>query len=104
MTNGQHKISPRFNRSVLCVIVLGLLALFGTATAVAQTSASETAEFIQEIVSLPAEDGVQVAAVLTFPRQGMNIHGPAVVHHHGGPGGTPTVVAPRWMAECLAAR
>lgn len=104
MTNGQHKISPRFNRSVLCVIVLGLLALFGTATAVAQTSASETAEFIQEIVSLPAEDGVRVAAVLTFPRQGMNIHGPAVVHHHGGPGGTPTGGAPRWMAEGLAAR
>jgi len=104
MVSGQEESLPIRNPSVLCVIALSLHLLLGAGVAIAQEPAAETAAFVQEIVSLPAEDGVRVDAVLTFPRQGMNIHGPAVVHHHGGPGGTPTGGAPRWMAEGLAAR
>ncbi len=59
---------------------------------------------IEEVVSFTTNDGVQLPALLIYPQSGMNVNGPAVLHLHGGPGGSPvrTNSAARYVAGGLA--
>lgn len=59
---------------------------------------------VEEVVSFVTADGVKLPAILTYPETGMNIHGPALLHLHGGPGGSPIRVnsAARYAAAGLA--
>lgn len=58
----------------------------------------------EEIISFTTSDGVVLPAVFAYPESGMNVNGPAVLHLHGGPGGSPLRVssAARYAAEGLA--
>lgn len=58
----------------------------------------------EEVISFTTSDGVVLPAVLAYPDSGMNVNGPAVLHLHGGPGGSPLRVssAARYAAEGLA--
>jgi len=57
----------------------------------------------QQVLHLRADDGRDVAAILTMPAGGMNTDAPAIVHCQGGPGGTPLEGSGVWIAEGLAA-
>ena len=59
---------------------------------------------VEEVVSFTTDDGVELPAVLVYPDSGMNINGPAVLHLHGGPGGSPVRLnsAARYVANGLA--
>ena len=69
-------------------------------------SAADGRGFVQEVVTLKTDDGVVVQAILSYPGAGINTHSPAVIYHHGGPGGSPVQAlgAPRFVAEPLAAK
>ena len=58
----------------------------------------------QEVLSLTAEDGAQLAAVLTIPDRGYNPSAPVFVHVHGGIGGSAVIGGrpPRELAAGLA--
>lgn len=56
---------------------------------------------VEDIVAFVTDDGVELPAILTYPERGMNIHGPAVMHLHGGPGGSP--IRPSSAARYAAA-
>ena len=43
----------------------------------------------EEVVTFTTADGVILPAVLLYPEAGLNSHGPAILHLHGGPGGSP---------------
>ena len=58
----------------------------------------------QQVLHLHAEDGRDVAALLTMPAGGMNLNAPAIIHCQGGPGATPLEGSGVWIAEGLAAR
>ena len=68
-------------------------------------SAESGRGFVQELVTLTADDGVGVPAILTYPSGGIGTRSPAVIYHHGA-GGSPVQAlgAPRFIAEPLAAR
>ena len=68
-------------------------------------SAESRRAFVQELVTLTADDGVSVPAILTYPSAGIDTHSPAVIYHHGA-GGSPVQAlgAPRFIAEPLAAK
>ena len=59
---------------------------------------------VEEVVSFKASDGVELPSLFTYPATGMNIHGPAILHLHGGPGGSPVRAnsAARYSANGLA--
>ncbi|MDG2321037.1 MAG: hypothetical protein P8L79_12330 [Rhodospirillaceae bacterium] len=59
---------------------------------------------VEEVISFVTNDGVELPAILTHSESGMNINGPAILHLHGGPGGSPIRVnsAARYVAEGLA--
>ena len=86
--------------------ILGTVALFVGAMAMvaAAEPSANNRKIVQELVHVRADDGFVVPAVLAFPAEGMNFHSPAIIHHHGGPGGGPLGGAPRWAGEGLAAR
>ena len=78
------------------LVLIGFLALPLSARA---------AEGVREdVVSFTTADGVVLPALLIYPEAGMNTNGPAVLHLHGGPGGSPVRVssAARYAAEGLA--
>lgn len=58
----------------------------------------------EDVVSFTTADGVVLPALLVYPDSGMNTNGPAVLHLHGGPGGSPIRVnsAARYVATGLA--
>lgn len=91
---------PKARGSYLSFAVLA--TLLGAPT----VSAGDERGFIQEVITLRADDRVSVPAVLTYPSAGINTHSPAVIYHHGGPGGSPVqgLGAPRFIAERLAAK
>lgn len=68
-------------------------------------SAESGRAFVQELVTLTADDGAGVPAILTYPSGGIDTHSPAMIYHHGA-GGSPVQAlgAPRFIAEPLAAR
>lgn len=70
--------------------------------ALAESRAAEGVS--EEIISFTTSDGVVLPAVLAYPESGMNVNGPAILHLHGGPGGSPLRVnsAARYAAEGLA--
>ena len=75
------------------------------AMALAVSCMAQAAEgVVEEVVSFTTDDGVELSAILAYPESGMNINGPAVLHLHGGPGGSPvrTNSAARYVAEGLA--
>ncbi|MFL2771790.1 MAG: serine aminopeptidase domain-containing protein [Rhodospirillaceae bacterium] len=59
---------------------------------------------IETVISFVTDDGVELPAILSYPESGMNIYGPAVLHLHGGPGGSPISLnsAARYAAAGLA--
>jgi len=59
---------------------------------------------VEEVISLTTDDGVRLPAILMYPSEGMDVHSPAIVHIHGGPGGSPISAdsAARYVAEELA--
>ena len=75
------------------------ISLIGT---VSNTHAADGV--IEEVLSFKTDDGVELPAILAYPESGANIHGPAVLHLHGGPGGSPLRVdsAARYVASGLA--
>ncbi|MBI3949852.1 MAG: alpha/beta fold hydrolase [Acidobacteria bacterium] len=95
-----RRVSNLAGRLTALLVLVVLMA----ATAQSQEPANNPSGIVQEIITLTAEDGVQVPAILTYPSSGINIYTPALIHHHGGPGGTPLGGAPRFIAERLAAR
>jgi len=84
---------------VLIFAVFAVTILVTAGTAIAQEKL-----FQQEVVRLTAEDGRPVPALMTFPKDGMNVNGPAVIHCQGGPGSTPLGGSGPWIAEGLASR
>lgn len=58
----------------------------------------------EEVITFTAGDGVRLPALFTYPEDGMNIYGPAILHLHGGPGGSPvrSSSAARYAATGLA--
>ncbi|MBT7451529.1 MAG: hypothetical protein HN793_11915, partial [Rhodospirillaceae bacterium] len=59
---------------------------------------------IEDVVSITTADGVVLPALLVYPDAGMNTNGPAILHLHGGPGGSPIRInsAARYAATGLA--
>lgn len=82
-----------FNRICLAALLVGFVSNAHAAEGV-----------IEEVVSFTTDDGVQLPAILAYPENGMNIYGPAILHLHGGPGGSPVRVnsAARYAASGLA--
>ena len=82
------------------VLVLPVLVMVMT-TAIAQTNAFS---ITQRIVHYTTSDGVRVDAVMMYPESGINVGAPAIVMHHGGPGGHAARVigAYRFAAERFA--
>ena len=78
------------------LVLIGFLAL--------QLSARAAEGVREDVVSFTTADGVVLPALLIYPEAGMNTNGPAVLHLHGGPGGSPVRVssAARYAAEGLA--
>ena len=68
-------------------------------------AAGDDRGFVQEVITLKADDGVSVPALLNYPSAGINTHSPAVIYYHGI-GGSPVQAlgAPRFVAEPLAAK
>jgi len=85
-------------RRSFLILVLLLAPVFALAESWAADGVTE------EIISFTTSDGVVLPAVLAYPESGMNVNGPAVLHLHGGPGGSPLRVnsAARYAAEGLA--
>ena len=83
---------------IILFFALGAISI-GTHTAATAADA-----VVEEVVSYTTEDGVQLPALLIYPESGMNSNGPAVVHIHGGPGGSllRTNSAARYVAAGLA--
>ncbi len=80
-------------------LILMTIALAGCSQAAAQA-------VTQQVMFLDADDGQRIPAVLMYPAAGADFNSPAIVFHHGGPGGHPirSIGAPRWAAERLAER
>ncbi|NKB42938.1 MAG: hypothetical protein GKS03_01545 [Alphaproteobacteria bacterium] len=79
-----------------------LLPLIGL---LAFTSVAHAADGVTEdVVSMTTADGVVLPALLVYPDAGMNTNGPAILHLHGGPGGSPIRInsAARYAATGLA--
>ncbi|WP_336951514.1 alpha/beta fold hydrolase [Sphingobium aromaticivastans] len=57
----------------------------------------------QMVLQLKAQDGVSVPTLLTFPKSGMNIDAPVIIHCHGGPGASPLDGSGPWIAQGMAA-
>jgi dienelactone hydrolase len=83
---------------------LCLLAVLATGLISPVAWAGAEREFVQELITLDADDGVRVAAILTYPSAGINTHSPAIIYQHGL-GGNPlqALGAPRFISEPLAA-
>jgi pimeloyl-ACP methyl ester carboxylesterase len=81
-----------------------LLAILVTGLISPVVWAGAEREFVQELITLDADDGVRVAAILTYPSAGINTHSPAIIYQHGL-GGNPlqALGAPRFISEPLAA-
>lgn len=92
------------NQFVNRLLMISFLMMSTPTATLCQEAAANSSNIVQEVISLTASDGVKVAAILTYPRSGINTYAPALLHHHGGPGGTPLAGAPRFIAERLAAR
>lgn len=86
------------DQMLLRCLFLSAVILFTSPMARAAEGLSE------EVISFTTSDGVVLPAVLLHPDSGMNVNGPAVLHLHGGPGGSPLRVssAARYAAEGLA--
>lgn len=97
-------------------VLLATLTYFCFVSANAQDSAPIRTQPMQdvegirvEVLSIPTAttptDGEPLMALLYYPEEGINPHGPGILMHHGGPGGHPArqVGAPRFAAERLAA-
>ncbi|MBI3949853.1 MAG: hypothetical protein HY314_05305 [Acidobacteria bacterium] len=101
---GKHLVR-QFWSSASRVAILSLLLLLLLAVPVRSQEASPaSSDFVQEMVTLTADDGVKVPAILMYPRSGIDIYSPALVHHHGGPGSTPLGTELRFVPERLAPR
>ena len=86
-------VSP-LSMTIIRPLLAGLLLLWAGA-----------ASARQEVLTLTAEDGAQLAAVLTTPDRGYNPAAPVFVHVHGGIGGSAVIGGrpPRDLAAGLAA-
>ncbi len=84
--------------------ILTTLSLLGLIAAQCVALANEHS-IEQRIVHFTASDGVRLDAVLMHPESGINVGSPAVVMHHGGPGGhaARSIGAYRFAAERFAA-
>lgn len=62
-------------------------------------------DYVRTVITLKDDEGTGVPAILTHPKSGVNPYAPAIVLHHGGPGGNPVNYsgAPRFFAEGAAA-
>lgn len=81
----------RFILSLICILAAGLPVHAADGTT-------------EDIVSFTTADGVVLPAILVYPESGINTNGPAILHLHGGPGGSPIRVnsAARYAATGLA--
>lgn len=88
-----------------CAMAMSAMVTSNAARA-AEPSTERTAErnIRQQVLHLRADDGRDVAAILTMPAGGINTDAPAIVHCQGGPGGTPLEGSGVWIAEGLAAQ
>lgn len=94
-------------KSLLIAIMTALVAVsvpVSANSALNTEAPAGTVQIKRVIVTLKDEDGVDVPAVLTYPESGINPYGPAIILHHGGPGGHPSNLAgaPRFVAEGMA--
>ncbi len=82
---------------------LRLAALSVSLIAGGQASVAEDG-VAEDVITFTAADGVQLPALFTYPQSGMNVYGPAILHLHGGPGGSPvrSSSAARYAATGLA--
>ena len=78
-------------------ILTGIAFFFFTLPALSQ-------EITQNVVTLLADDGGRIPAILMYPATGINTHNPGVVLLHAELGGHPMRgrYAPRWAAEHMA--
>lgn len=86
-------------------MLLRLFLLLALVVSAPGAGAAWAAEGVaEEVISFTTSDGVELPAVFAYPDTGMNVNGPAVLHLHGGPGGSPLRVssAARYAAEGLA--
>jgi dienelactone hydrolase len=90
--------------AVRSLLLLALLFVAGHETFAATAPAEAPPGIARRILELTAADGRHVPALLTYPRAGMNVDMPAIVHSQGGPGATPLEGSGVWIAEGLAAR
>ena len=88
----------------MIIRILTILSLAGL-IAVDNLASAYGAPITQRIVHFTASDGVRLDAVLMHPESGINVGAPAIVMHHGGPGGhaARSIGAYRFAAERFAA-
>ncbi|MDG2242773.1 MAG: alpha/beta hydrolase [Rhodospirillaceae bacterium] len=92
----KRSITKSFTPISSFLLIVGLLA---------SPSPTMAADGIKEdVVSITTADGVVLPALLVYPDAGLNTNGPAILHLHGGPGGSPIRVnsAARYAATGLA--
>jgi len=68
----------------------------------AMPSLAQERSYRQEVMSLTAADGRVVPTLLTFPKSGMNLNAPAIIHCQGGPGASPLEGSGPWIAAGMA--
>lgn len=67
-------------------------------------AAAQERPFRQEVISLTTSEHRSFANLITFPREGMNLDAPVIIHCHGGPGASPLDGSGPWIAAGMAAR
>lgn len=79
-------------------------ALVSTVLSIISPAMSQDTDRVyrQEVLQLTASDGKAVPSLLSFPKDGINLNAPAVIHCQGGPGASPLEGSGPWIAAGLA--